>query len=181
MNKIKWIKWLSLIAGVMLIIGGITLLVDPLNTTLGLVQFISSILIAVGIIRVIRYFSDRKNNTGSMLVGGIIDIILGIMMFKNLTASTIAFTTVISFWVLMNATIQIVVSIDFRKIGVKNWWINLILGIIGTVFGIMLIGNFGLSATYISILVASYFIMFGLGFIATFFGIRRLEKRNRYY
>lgn len=177
MDRIDKVKWLSLISGVLLIITGILHIKYPIESTLGIVTMISALFIVLGFMRVIRYFNGGIFSTGSFLVGGILDIILGIIMIKNKPVTALAFTMLIGFWVLVSGISQIAASIDFKKIGMDYWWVDLLSGILGVILGMMLIGDFGLSALYINMMISIYMFIFGIGFIITFFNLNKYRNR----
>lgn len=177
MNKsLDKVKWLSLIAGILLIVVAFVNMMYPEEFTLELVKFLGIALVALGIIRVVRYFNKSVFSTGSFLVGGIVDIILGFLILKYKVTSLKVLFLLLGFWVLSNGVFQIAISIDFKKIGVKGWWLDLLSGILGIIVGIMLLGNFDLSMLYVTLLISGYALLLGISFIFTFFGIGKFNN-----
>lgn len=176
MKNLNVAKWLSLIAGILLIITGFILFINPIETTLALVQTISIIFILMGIVKVIRFFTDEIFKSGMFLIGGILDVILGVMMIYNRPASTVAFIWLIGFWQLFQGVNELVLSIDIKRLGFKRWWLGIIAGIIGIIFGFMLINDLMLSTIYISVSLGVSMFMFGATFISTFFSISDRQK-----
>lgn len=180
MQRLNRVRWLSLVAGILLIALSIINMLNPVEFTVSLVTFFAASLIVLGVIRIIRYFSWTVFSTGSFLIGGILDVLLGVLMLKNKLASVQVLLILVGFWVLTNAIYQIAISIDFKKVGIKNWWIDLLTGIIGVIMGIMLLGDFGLSTYFTAVLISVYTLMFGIAFISTFFGITKFMKYTKY-
>lgn len=176
MKGINVARWLSLIVGILLVISGVVHLLNPIESTIALIQLFSMILITIGVLRIIRYFSSDIFRTGAFLIGGGLDIVLGIIMFKNLETSALAFTSLIGFWVLFNGIIEIAAAIDFKHLEVKRWWLTLITGILGIVFGFLLINSQLLSAIYLTSLVAMYLFISGISFISTFFALSKFRR-----
>ena len=143
-----------------------------------MVNVIAIFLIAIGVLRVIRYFTDDMFKTGIFLVGGILDIILGIIVISNQPVSVAAFTTFIGFWQLFSGVSEIVISIDLKRFEMPRWWLGLIAGAFGIILGYMLIQDTVLSSIYISLLVGIYMIVFGVTFISTFFGLSKYIRRR---
>lgn len=175
MRGISFTRWLSLFIGILLIIGGGLHLFNPIEGTIAVVKLFSIILILIGIIRIIRYFSSYVFKTGSFLIGGILDIVLGTIMYRNLETSALAFGILIGFWILFNGIIEIAAAIDFKKLDIKRWWLALITGIIGVVFGFLLINNPLFSAIYLNTIIALYLFISGISFISTFFVLSKFR------
>ncbi len=177
MRKANVARWLSLIIGILFIISGIINFLNPVLTTVSLVQFIAIMLMATGLLRVIRFFSNDLFRVGSFLMAGILDLILGFLMIKNMTVSVLTFTVLVGFWVLGNGIAEIASSIDLKMIGLSRWWLGLISGIIGVVFGFFLITNQGLSTIYISTMFSVFVIILGVNFISTFMALTKLKRK----
>lgn len=177
MRKANVARWLSLIIGILFIISGIINFLNPVLTTVSLVQFIAIMLMATGLLRVIRFFSNDLFRVGSFLMAGILDLILGFLMIKNMTISVLTFTVLVGFWVLGNGIAEIASSIDLKMIGLSRWWLGLISGIIGVVFGFFLITNQGLSTIYISTMFSVFVIILGVNFISTFMALTKLKRK----
>lgn len=177
MRKANVARWLSLIIGILFIISGIINFLNPVLTTVSLVQFIAIMLMATGLLRVIRFFSNDLFRVGSFLMAGILDLILGFLMIKNMTVSVLTFTVLVGFWVLGNGIAEIASSIDLKMIGLNRWWLGLISGIIGVIFGFFLITNQGLSTIYISTMFSVFVIILGVNFISTFMALTKLKRK----
>ncbi|RVU55033.1 HdeD family acid-resistance protein [Anaerosphaera multitolerans] len=173
MKNLKNAKWISLIMGALLILGGIIFLSNPLSSLLSLVYVIAAVFIATGILRILRYFTDSMFKTGSFLILGILDVILGIAMVYSQPLSAITLSIFLGFWEIVSGVSEIAISIDLKKSGFPRWWLGLALGILGVILGIMFINNPALPIIYIGI----YMVMYGVTFISTFFGLLALERK----
>lgn len=176
MTNLSIARWLSLILGILMIISSVINILNPIESTVAFVRVFSIILVGMGILRLIRYFSSNFFRTGSFLIGAILDIGLGIIMYLNLETSILAFVSLIGFWVLFNAMVEIAIAIDLKQINFKRWWLSLLAGIIGLAFGILLIGNLGLAAIYFVSMISAYLLINGITFISLFFGLK--DKRE---
>ena len=103
MQRLNRVRWLSLVAGILLIALSIINMLNPVEFTVSLVTFFAASLIVLGVIRIIRYFSWTVFSTGSFLIGGILDVLLGVLMLKNKLASVQVLLILVGFWVLTNA------------------------------------------------------------------------------
>lgn len=62
---------------------GIFMLVEPMRNALALTLFLSIVLVAIGIFRIIFSLSTDLPHWGWLLLNGIISIILGVLIFKE--------------------------------------------------------------------------------------------------
>lgn len=173
MINIKRASWLSLLIGILLTISGVIFIMNPIESVIALVNLIAVFLIIIGILRIIRYFTDNMFKTGLFLVGGVLDIILGVLIISNQPMSVVTFTTFIGFWQLFTGVSEIAISIDLKRLGLPRWWLGIIAGIFGLILGFLLIRNTMFSSIYISLVVGIYMIALGITFVSTFFSLRR--------
>lgn len=156
---------LSVILGVILIMGGISCLFSPGETFIAAGFVIMILLLVYGIVGVVRVI--RKVSGPLELIPSILAIIIGIIaIFKPGTSLVIDSLMVILFavWFIIQGITSIVVSIKMRKES-KGWVLGLIIGIIGTILGIISLVNPIVSALAIGILVSIYLIEAGMSMI----------------
>lgn len=167
MNNIKTARILSFLLGILLIIAGILALINPIDTSLALINWVGALLLITGVIRIIRYFTNDLFKTGVFLVGGILDLILGIYMFGNNITSLKALTMVIGFWELFGGISSIAAALDFKRFKIDRWYLGLLSGGLSIIFGYMLITDMQLGIVYISLLLAIHLFVNGLVYIST--------------
>lgn len=152
--------------------GGIIFYKYPLDSLLSLAYFIGMLFVVVGILRVIRYFSDYMFKSGSFLILGILDILMGIIMLYTQPFTALTLAMFFGFWEVFSGLSEIVTSIDLKQVGLPRWWIGVLGGVLGILLGIMLIKNPALSSIYLGI----YAFLYGLTFISTFFALSQFTK-----
>ncbi len=177
MRELNITRWLSLTIGVLLIISGGLSLLNPMAITVTIIQFIALMLLAIGILKLFRYFSNSLFKSGSFLISGIIDLVLGFLMLKNLGVSLDVFRLLVGFWILLGGITEIATSIDLKNMGLKRWWLGLISGILGLVVGFALISNIEYFVIYTSIFLSFYMLVLGINFISTFIGLTHLKNK----
>lgn len=176
MKDINITRWLSLIIGILFIVTGFFSLMNPGLAVASIANFFSLMLIAIGILKVIRYFSNSLFKIGSFLIAGILDILLGILMFRNLASSIELLRFFMAFWILIIGVTEIATSIDLKNMELDRWWLGLISGILGIIVGYAIIAKVAFFVGYTSVLFAFYMILLGANFISTFIGLTRLRK-----
>lgn len=148
----------TLIFGILMILGGIYALFNPLSALIAVALYLGIIFIAMGIGYLSTY---RMVKSGSILALGIIDILVGILFVMNLgiTAATLPF--ILALWALFAGIIQIMLSIQFKNENIPTWSWRMGTGILGIVFGLLMLIYPMLGALAITALIGASLIIFG--------------------
>lgn len=164
-RPVPW--WLVLLQGIAGVIIGILLLLEPVPSTVLLVQLLGIYWLVGGIFGIVSIFID-STQWGWKLLSGVIGIIAGVVIIQHPVWSTL----------LVPATLVILLGIFGLIIGVINlvqafqgggWGIGL-LGVVSIIFGLMLLGD-PLVATLTLPFVFGVFALVG-GIIAIFAAFR---------
>ena len=166
-------KWSSLIIGILLILSGIMFYTNPMATLVSVSTWIAVVIIATGIIKIIRYFANDVFKQGSFLIIGILEIVLGSIMISTQPVTALTLAMFVGFWEIFTGVSEMVTSMDLRKFDFPRWWVGFISGVLGIVLGFMIIKNPTLTGTLVSI----YAIVYGITFVSTFFAINTLLKK----
>lgn len=183
MKKIfKSMKWLLLISGILILILGITMLFTPLENLITLAIFIGISMLISGISEIISFCNEEKGNrSGWMLASGILSTLFGIWtIFGSGTNALIVFIPFIfAVWVLSSSIMRIVGSISLKSEGSPVWGWLLAFGILGAVFGFLLLFSPVLSGVIISISIALILISHGVDNILIFFRLNKIGNHIR--
>ena len=151
--------WLVLIQGIAGVIIGLLLLINPLKTTVFLVQFLGIYWFVSGIFGIVSLFVD-SSQWGWKLFSGLLGIIAGILILQHPLWST----------VLVPTTLVIILGIEGLIIGIVNliqafrgggWGIG-ILGALSIVFGIILLANLFVSAVALPFVAGAFGVVGGI-------------------
>lgn len=159
---------LSIILGVLLIIGGISLMFTPLATFLGVGYFVIILFFVLGIFGIIRAIMDKK--FGLEFAFSILSLILGILGLVIPGTAAMNNFIILFFaaaWFLVHGVMTIIKSIGGKKLGVSTGMVVLgvILGVLELVLGIYSIAHPFVLAFAIGILIGFYFIEAGINLI----------------
>lgn len=157
--------FLSVIVGVLLMMGGIACLFSPGMTFLNTGYVIAILLLIYGIVGIINVIKKRAQPVE--LVVDILAIIVGVLgIFRPMDTLVIdaILAYLVAAWFVIQGGISIFVSIRAKAYR-KNWYWGLILGIIGLIVGIYSFFHPMVSAITIGILIGIYLIQAGLNMI----------------
>lgn len=102
----------------------------------------------------------------ALVIRGTLSIAVGVFIIMRPLESVAAFALVIALWALMQGIVSVVHAFDLRRVA-KHWWILLLSGIIGVVFGILALYDYpGLSLAFAVIWVTWWLLLGGISAIA---------------
>jgi len=109
------------------------------------------------------------------LVEGIVGIAAGIVtfMWPGITAMFLLY--LIAFWAILTGVLEIVAGIRLREV-IANEMLLILMGVISTLFGILIIIFPGAGALAIIIWIGAYAVVFGIILIALAFRLRSFRE-----
>lgn len=157
---------LSIIFGVLMIIGGVSCMFTPLATFLSTGYYFAILLLVYGVVGIIRFF--KKMAGGLELVVSILAVVVGLIaMFRP--GQTLIFDGMILYfiaaWLLIQGVTTIVLSIQARNER-SGWFWGVIAGILGVIAGVYSFAHPVLTAVTAGVLIGLYFIEVGIDMIA---------------
>lgn len=163
----------TLIFGILMILGGLYALFNPLSALIAVALYLGILFIAMGIGYVASY---RTIQSGSILALGIIDILIGILLVFNLGATAASLPFVLGLWALLVGGIQIILAIQFKKMEIPTWSWRMGAGILGVVFGLLMFIYPILGALTITILIGASLITFGAFVVVEYTQNNRVKR-----
>ncbi len=132
---IPW--WVILLEGLAALIIGIMLIINPVQTTILLVQILGWYWLITGILTLILLFMDRTDLIWK-LISGILGIVVGLLIIGSPLVSA----------AIVPATLIIIVGILAIAFGaislfwaLKSGWGAAIMGVLSIIFGLLLLGS----------------------------------------
>lgn len=167
-----------ILSGILMILTGLIALASPSATLVSLAWIIGVNTLVSGVMTLCFYFDEGRGQigAGSILFDAIANIILGVMFLGNdlLVASVLPF--VFAMWAVFIGVQMVVHCTDWKKVGVSQWWLELILGTLLAVLGVLCCTKPVVGAVTISIFVGIGFIAHG---IADFYILHEMNKVGR--
>ena len=157
---------LSIILGILMIIGGIFCMATPLTTYLSTGYFMSIMLLFFGIAGLVRAFM-KKGNKALEIVVSVLAIIIGLISVF-MPGTTLVFDTMMLYmsaaWFVVQGIVTIVLAIKLRKED-SLWIVALIAGILGVILGVYSFLHPQVLAVSSGMLIGFYFIESGIDII----------------
>ncbi len=141
MNLFKKAKTTSIVLALLYIAFGIFLICAP-NSAVALICYLLGALIIIsGICETVNYFIYGYQPFG--FVSGLLEIMFGIVIavVTPVIVSSAVFPVVIGLVFLIKSILLMQDSFDYRRAGIKTWWLDLAFAIVMLAFGIILLIN----------------------------------------
>lgn len=182
-------KFLVILLGVVLVIGGIFCLFTPITTFLTTGYIVGVFILCDAIANISAWFSIKKyvNISGWYLFGAIVSAIFGILVIVNVRmqfAVDMAIVYIVCAWIIMLAATRIMLALKIKKFNdllpnaFKNSrWISLILvGILMIIFAIICMLQPGIMSVILGVLISWTIIFNGVSLITLGSYIPNLPK-----
>lgn len=164
-----------IISGILMILTGIIALMSPTATLVSIAWIMGVNTLVSGIMTLCFYFDEARGEIGgsSALFDGIANILFGMLYLCNniLVASILPY--LFAMWALFIGIEMIVHCFDWKKVGIRRWWLELLLGILLAILGVLCCVKPVVGAVTISVLVGIAFITRG---IADFYILHEMNK-----
>ncbi len=168
--------WMLLIAGLLLIIGGIVVFVNPVESYITLSMMFGIMMLITGLAELIiaitshNFFAIRSYT----IVGGIIDMIIGILLCCNIGVTAIILPIILGVYLLYHSFMIIGFGSDLEAFNVKGYGWPLAGGVVLLILSILILINpFSFGTSAVVILTGIALIILGGIFI-----VKSLRMRN---
>ena len=176
----RW--WLSLLVGILTIIVGFIILVNPVTSYyifaiwLGAAIFISGLFGLMQSISSKNYFVRR----GWLILANIADVIIGLILMFNAIISEVFMPTLLGFWLLYRGAAMLIQGFDLRDYGIRDagWVIFYAALIIALSVAILWLPmTFGIEAVILFIAIAV--IAYGISTISLSYRLWEVHRHAR--
>jgi uncharacterized membrane protein HdeD (DUF308 family) len=177
-TAVRRIWWLPVLRGVVLLILGLFMLVQPLGTVKALVWVFGIFAILDGLVAIGQWLGNRKDpGAGWWLISGLVSIAFGVtaVVWTGPTAQVIFY--LIALWVLVLGILAVIASVVLYRAQDLGWQWVLTFGLIAFLFGLLLIMNPQTSVSIIVVLLGLYAFVGGVVLLVSGFATRQTVNR----
>ena len=164
----RW--WALALRGVIAVLFGLLTFFIPGITLISLVLLFGFYAILDGIFDIVSAMKAPGHHW-PLLVEGIVGIVAGLVTFMWPAITAMVLVYLIAFWAILTGLLEIVAGIRLREV-IVNEMLLILMGVISTLFGILIIIFPGAGALAIIIWIGAYALVFGIILIALAFRLR---------
>lgn len=177
LNELNSKKIWNYIIAILLILGGIYLIFEPVNASSNLVFYIGLILTIIGVFKVLSSIINKENFLlpGNFLFNGILNTLFGIILMTNSTTTLKIISTIIGIWLIISATsgLALLFNLKNNKNTINN---NLLVSYILK----LIIGIIVLATPIITIILTGWVLGIILVLIGVYMIVNSLSKKSTY-
>ena len=173
--------WLLLLAGLLLVAGGIVVFCNPVESYLTLSIMFGVLMLVTGIVELVvastsrNYFAMR----GYSIIGGICDLLLGVLMCCYPGMTLVLLPVMLGVYMLYHSFMIIGFGSDLQEFRVPGAGWSIVLGILLLLLSIfVLINPFSIGIGAVIVLTGVSMLLLGAAFVA---GAFRLKGIHRYF
>ena len=168
---------LSVILGVLLVIGGFSCMFTPVATFLSTGYYFSILLFVYGVAGIVRAFSKKAGIVEIIL--SILAVIVGIIAMIR-PGSVLVFDTMLLYfvaaWYIVQGVLSVINAFVSKKNGYKAWYWGLITGILGIILGAYAYAHPLVAAVTAGIMIGIYLVQAGFNMITFAFVADHVKK-----
>jgi uncharacterized membrane protein HdeD (DUF308 family) len=170
----RGVWWFVLLRGILAILFGLVALFTPGTALLALVFVFGAYAIIDGVTAVATGIRHRNSESHWVwqIVQGVVSVIAGIIAFAWPGVTVLAILYVIAFWSIVSGVTEIIESFAMRKRSSASWGWMLAAGIVGVLFGIVLVIQPGAALVTLLWFVGAFSIAYGAIIIVLAFRLR---------
>ena len=166
--------WIIALKGALLIIFGILAFMNPGTTFAILLTWFAAFLFMDGILSLVSVLRNWKQQEDKWLfvLEGVLNIVLGILIFRNPGAYTLITIFLMAFWSIFSGVSRIALAIQLRKEIEGEGWLALS-GVLSIMFGVIIIAKPGIGVATFIYMIAIFAILIGLLLILLGFKVKK--------
>ena len=168
----RW--WALALRGVIAVLFGLLTFFIPGVTLISLVLLFGFYAILDGIFDIVSAMKAPGHHW-PLLVEGIVGIVAGLVTFMWPAITAMVLVYLIAFWAILTGLLEIVAGIRLREV-IANEMLLILMGVISTLFGILIIIFPGAGALAIIIWIGAYAVVFGIILIVLAFRLRSFRQ-----
>ena len=170
--------WMYLIIGVLALILGVFMLINPAITYEMMTLLLGLALLIFGVIEMIVGIFSRNIfvSRAAVIIGAVLNIVLGILLAANPGIAALTLPLILGMWMLYQSFMTISYAGDLKNFKVKGYGLTLFCGIVLLVLAMLiLLRPMTLGVVTIAAYIAISFIIYGLSEIVSAFRLKAIH------
>ena len=170
--------WMYLIIGVLALILGVFMLINPAITYEMMTLLLGLALLVFGVIEMIVGIFSRNIfvSRAAVIIGAVLNIVLGILLAANPGIAALTLPLILGMWMLYQSFMTISYAGDLKNFKVKGYGLTLFCGIVLLVLAMLiLLRPMTLGVVTVAVYIAISFIIYGLSEIVSAFRLKAIH------
>jgi uncharacterized membrane protein HdeD (DUF308 family) len=163
--------WVFAIGGVVGIVAGVIVLVEP-SISLATLAVIAGIFLLVdGLIELVWSLVNSVENRALIAIFGVVSAVIGVLLIRHPTGAVVAIALLLGLWLLVAGLIRLITSLAVapRAFG------SALLGLLELVAGIVIVSSPNIGVTTLAVLIGIAWILRGIAMLFVGWTLRGLR------
>ena len=155
----------SIIVGIILVIGGISCFASPAATFFSIGFLVGILLLISGINQITSFFPRSSGSSVWELIGGILTVVVSVLLIISVPAQIItdvALIYIFAAWILISGIIRIFTTAKFKP---PYWGLGVAVGILSIILGVYSFLHPIITAFALGILIGLWVVTYGFSII----------------
>lgn len=172
--------WVPILFGVLFMVTGVWIFSAPAESLATITKVIGIIIVVSGTTELFLTISNRNTipGWGYQLIGGIIDLIIGLIIIVNPSILLKIITLFVAIWLIIGSIMIIMRAAEARQVKRQYWKWQLILGVCLLLLAIILLWHPMILGFTIALWTAMAFIILGVFRIAMTIRLKKLSPKE---
>jgi uncharacterized membrane protein HdeD (DUF308 family) len=171
-KAVTWGWWLLILTGVLSVVAGIIILVQPGGSLAALAVIAGIYLLLDGIFEIVSAFFRGTRNRGLVALLGVLTTIVGVLLIRHPVSGVVFVAILIGLWLITVGVIRLITA--FEELEHRFW--HGLAGVLEIVGGIVIVAVPGIGYVTLAILVGISFILNGIGLATLGWGLREVRE-----
>ena len=169
--------WLPVLRGVVLLVLGLLMLVQPLWSVTALVWIFGIFALLDGIVAIVQWFVNRKDpGSGWFLLSGLVGVAIGVVVVVWTPETAQILFYLIAGWVLILGVLGIIASVVLYRARDAGWYWVLTFGLVNFLFGLLLLTHPQESVKVVVVLLGLFAFVGGVVLVVSGFATKQVVK-----
>jgi uncharacterized membrane protein HdeD (DUF308 family) len=171
--------WLPVLRGVVLLVLGLLMLVQPLWSVTALVWIFGIFVILDGVVAIVQWFVNRNEpGAGWFLLSGLIGVAIGVVVVVWTPETALILFYLMAGWVLVLGVLAIIASVVLYRARDIGWYWVLTFGLVNVLFGLLLLTHPQESVTVFVVLLGLFAFVGGVVQLVSGFATRQAVRET---
>ncbi|GEK21952.1 HdeD family acid-resistance protein [Cellulomonas xylanilytica] len=169
--------WVPVLRGVVLLVLGLLMLVQPLWSVTALVWIFGIFAILDGVVAILQWFANRSEpGAGWFLLSGLIGVAIGVVVVVWTPETAQILFYLIAGWVLILGVLGIIAAVVLYRARDVGWYWVLTFGLINVLFGLLLLTHPQESVKVVVVLLGLFAFVGGVVLLVSGFATKQAVK-----
>jgi uncharacterized membrane protein HdeD (DUF308 family) len=165
--------------GVLAVLLGVVALLWPAITAAAFVWVVGVFAVVDGIVEIVEGVRRRGTGSGTavLVTMGVLSLAVGVVLLVWPGKTAVVLAWIIGFWAVLYGLLQLVASLGLRRAAGSGWAWGALAGVLGIVFGVLVLFNVDAGLVSIVWILAIFAILWGVMLVVFGFQVRSLGRR----